>query len=218
VTTALPEKGTGKSAASAWSIGRAAFRYTKPATVISIVALVLSLVNFHVTTNQQAILTVYAGCNWLYGRGVSGLGTDVEYFVAPITVVNDGARTGTVLEIDLVVETGSSSKSFPANFIATSFDDKALQISKMFSPIAVAGHASTTDSIIFTQSDPRDPPLFGKAVSGEAVSFPATIKSRPAVPFSDRLIDRWFSGPGPEPHFPRIAPVYEGKTARFNVC
>jgi hypothetical protein len=230
MTSQLPEERAAKRAGwrrsimKGWRfVARATAGYGAPAVVVSLVSFVvssasfaLSFFSFHATSNLQATLTVYAGCNWLYGRGVPGSGTDVEYFIAPITAVNDGARTGTLRELELVFESDGTSKPFPANFIAASFDDKTPQ---MYSPIAIAGHSSATNWIVFTQPDYRDRPLFGKTPSGEVVSFPVTIDFRPVVPFSDSLFDRWFfARPGPKPRFPRIAPAYERNPTRFNVC
>jgi hypothetical protein len=204
--------GKGKNAASRSPVGRAAAGLIRPSFIISFAALLLSIANFYVTVYEQPILNIYAGCNWRYGRGMPGLGTDIEYFVIPVTIVNDGARTGTMLAIDLTVEKNGSTKSFPAGFIAGGLDDKAQQ---MFAPIAVAGHASASSSIVFIQLARTDPPVFANAGP-----FHASFGFRPSAPvsFRLRLIDRLSASPGTDRGFMPVAPAFDGRPVSFDVC
>jgi hypothetical protein len=173
------------------------------------IAFVLSLVNFYATVYESAMLTAFAGCHWQYGRGVPGLGSQVEYFIVPVTIINEGAKTGTVLDMELVVEKDGVLKSFPANFIGAVVDEKTT----LFAPMAIAGHASESNSIVFTQPEPSDPPMFG-----DKVSFRATVKFQPAVPSAYGFFDHLFASPGADPHFEPVAPVFDGRPARFSVC
>jgi hypothetical protein len=180
--------------------------YARPDVLIASVALVLSMISIYATVWVGPILKVYAGCNWRYARGVPDAGTDVEYFVVPVTVVNDGARTGTVLAVDLAVEKGGSSTPFTANFIGTRFDDKI----QMFAPIAVAGHASASYSIIFTQLVPTEAPLFG-----ERGPLRATLRIGPAPPVG--LFAALFASPVTERRFELVASAFEEKPVSFPV-
>jgi hypothetical protein len=189
-------------------------RYTKPTTIIALFGSLLSIFNLYATVWQPPSLTAYAGCNWWYGRGVAGLGSNIEYFIVPVTVVNEGARTGTVLGLDLVIERDGLSTSFPASFTATGIDDKT---PPAFAPIAVAGHASATTSIVFIQPDIRERPLFGGGVS-----FRATLRLGRARSYSYGVIDgllMLLASPGPEPRAEHVAPVFEpGKSTPFSIC
>jgi len=215
-----------KAAASGrrrWSAVLAAYvvskvrRYTaalrRAALFISLVSLAFSGVSLYETVLRQPRLTIFAGCNWQYGRGP---GSFDEYFVIPVTVANDGARGGTVLAIELTVDKGGRSKAYAGNFTVAGPDDKTRQL---FAPLAIAGHASATASIVFTQRTPTGPPLFG-----EPGGYDAALKLRTAVGLSYGLIDRLFASLPPDAHLKPllqrfdIAAVLGGERASFDAC
>jgi hypothetical protein len=216
MTGELHGERAGKNKTWTWRAWRVVAGYMRPVAILSIIAIVLSVVNLYATVWEQPILTAHAGCNWQYGRGVPGAGSQVEYFIVPVTVVNDGARTGTVPDMDLEIAREGSTKRYRANFIATRFiaagvDDGNVQV---FFPIAIAGHASASTSTVFVQPQRTERPWFG---NGE-VSFHATVKIKPAGLNSYRFIDRLFASHAVEHHYDAIAPVYEGKPVSFSVC
>jgi hypothetical protein len=192
-------------------------RYTaalrRAALVISLVSLAISGLSLYETVLRQPRLTIFTGCNWQYGRGP---GSFDEYFVVPVTVANDGARSGTVLAIELTMEKGGRAKAYTGNFTVAGVDDKARQL---FAPLAIAGHASATASIVFTQRTPAGAPLFG-----EPGPYSATLKLRTAPGMSYRLIDWPFTGAPPDAHVKPllqrldIAAVLGGERASFDAC
>jgi hypothetical protein len=192
-------------------------RYTaalrRAALFISIVSLVISGLSLYETVLRQPRLTIFTGCNWQYGRGP---GSYDEYFIIPVTVANDGARGGTVLAIELTMEKGGRSKAYAGNFTVAGLDDKTRQL---FAPLAIAGRASATASILFTQRTPSGPPLFG-----EPGSYDAALKVRTAVGVSYGFIDQLFASPPPELHLKPllqrldIAAVLGGERASFDAC
>ena len=185
----------------------------RAALFISLVSLAFSGVSLYETVLRQPRLTIFAGCNWQYGRGP---GSYDEYFVIPVTVANDGARGGTVLAIELTMDKGGRSKAFAGNFTVAGIDDKTRQL---FAPLAIAGHASATASIVFTQRTPTGPPLFG-----EPGGYDAALKLRTAVGLSYGFIDRLFASPPPQAHLKPllqrfdIAAVLGGERASFDAC
>src|SRR5262249_44146982 len=192
-------------------------RYTaalrRAALFISLVSLAFSGVSLYETVLRQPRLTIFTGCNWQYGRGP---GSYDEYFVIPVTVANDGARGGTVLAIELTVGRGGRSKAYAGNFTVTSLDDKTRQL---FAPLAIAGRASATASIVFTQRTPTGAPLFG-----EPGGYDAALKLRTADSVSYGFIDRLFASSPPEAHLKPllqrfdIAAVLGGERASFDAC
>jgi hypothetical protein len=192
-------------------------RYTaalrRAALFISLVSLAFSGVSLYETVLRQPRLMIFTGCNWQYGRGP---GSYDEYFVIPVTVANDGARGGTVLTIELTVDKGGRSKAYAGNFTVAGLDDKTRQL---FAPLAIAGRASTTASIVFTQRTPTGPPLVG-----EPGRYRARLKLWTAVGMSYGFIDRLFASPAPEarlePLLQRldIAAVLGGERASFDAC
>jgi hypothetical protein len=185
----------------------------RAALLISLVSLAFSGVSLYETVLKQPRLMIFTGCNWQYGRGP---GSFDEYFVIPVTVANDGARGGTVLAIELTVGKGGAAKAFNGNFTIAGPDDKTRQL---FAPLAIAGHASATASIVFTQRAPTGPPLFG-----EPGEYHAGLKVRTAVGSSYGFIDRLFAAPAPEANFKPflqrldIAAVLGGERASFDTC
>jgi len=162
---------------------------------------------------RQPRLTIFAGCNWQYGRGP---GSFDEYFVIPVTIANDGARGGTVLAIELTIEKGGRSKAYTGNFTLASLDDKTRQL---FAPLAIAGHASVTASIVFTQRTPAGAPLFGEPGPDNA-----RLKLRTAAGMSYGLIDWPFAGAPPDVHLKPslqrfdVTTVLGGERASFDAC
>jgi hypothetical protein len=185
----------------------------RAALFISLVSLVFSGISLYETVLRQPRLMIFTGCNWQYGRGP---GSYDEYFVIPVTVANDGARGGTVLAIELVVDKGGPAKAFAGNFTVAAFDDKARQL---FAPLAIAGRASATASIVFTQRASTGQPLFG-----ELGRYRARLRVRTAVDTSYGFIDRLFASPPREAHFEPllqrfdIAAVLGGERASFDTC
>jgi len=189
-----------------------------PAFVLSLVSLTFSAISLYVTVLEQPRLKIFAGCNWQYGRGP---GSFDEYFVIPVTVVNDGARGGTVLALELEVEKGGSARSFAGNFTLAGLNDQARGL---FAPLAIAGHASASSAIVFTQRTRANPPLFDEAALAAADHFSATLKFRTALPFSYGFVDRLLPGRPTEARFEPLlrsddlAPVLDDKLASFDAC
>jgi hypothetical protein len=183
------------------------------ALFISLLSLAFSGVSLYETVLRQPRLMIFTGCNWQYGRGP---GSFDEYFVIPVTVANDGARGGTVLAIALTVEKGGRSKAYTGNFTVAGLDDKTRQL---FAPLAVAGHASATASIVFTRRTPAGPLLFG-----DLGRYDASLKLRTAVGMSYGFLDRLFPSPPSELHLRPllqsldIAAVLGGERASFDAC
>ena len=194
-------------------VRRYAAALRRAALFISLVSLAFSGVSLYETVLRQPRLTIFTGCNWQYGRGP---GSFDEYFVIPVTVANDGARGGTVLAIALTVQKGGRSKSYTGNFTVAGLDDKTRQL---FAPLAIAGHASATASIMFTQWTPSGPPLVG-----EPGRYDTALRLRTAVGISYGFIDRLFASLPPELHLKPllqrldIAAVLGGERASFDAC
>lgn len=117
------------------------------ATVLSAVALLFSGLSYYESSLASPDLTVYVPAMVHYARD----GADV--FNVPITISNDGARTGTVLSLTLDVENlqpGAERKSarFHGIFLGDwPRDDKAPL--RSFAPMSVPGHGTITETVRF---------------------------------------------------------------------
>jgi hypothetical protein len=197
-------------------LGRGIAVVSSPAFVVAVVSLGFSGVTLYITLLEEPRLTIYAGCNWQYGRGP---GSFDEYFVVPVTVVNSGARGGTVIAVELVVDKGGSARSFAGNFAVASLNDEAR---RLFAPIAVAGHAAASSAIVFTPRIPTNRTLFDLAKSAAPERFHATLKFQAAVPVSYGFVDRLFASRPKDPRFEvqpgDLEPVRNDKPASFDAC
>jgi hypothetical protein len=189
-----------------------------PAFVVAVVSLAFSGITLYVTLLEEPRLTIYAGCNWQYGRGP---GSFDEYFVVPVTVVNSGARGGTVLAIELLVDKGGTAGSFAGNFTVAGLNEEAR---RLFAPIAVAGHAAASSAVVFTRQTrtTTDPLLFDPARYAAPERFQATLKLRTAVSVSYGFVDRLFANPSTDARFEvqpgDLEPVRIDKPASLDAC
>jgi hypothetical protein len=218
-STAWLRRACGVSAAYAVAqLRRGMSAAQSPAFVVALVSLAFSGITLYVTVLEQPRLTIYAGCNWQYGRGP---GSFDEYFIIPVTIVNDGAHAGTVLGLELVVDKGGQARSFAGNFTLAVLND---QTRLLFAPIAIAGHASASSAIVFTQRTRTPPPLIDVATFAASEHFHATLKFRTAVPGTYNVIDRLFANPPAEARFEPLlqpgdlAPLLDDKPASFDAC
>ena len=87
------------------------------ATPISAFAFAFSGVSFYETVLKRPKLAAFVPPVMHYARDSGG---DIELFAIPLTVLNDGARTGTVLAMELDVTDMKSGKSKNAIIAPTS--------------------------------------------------------------------------------------------------
>ena len=126
------------------------------ATVLSGFALVISGLSYYESTMKSAELAVYVPPMIHYGRD-----GDNDVFNVPITISNDGARNGTVLNMELEVENlrpdaEKKKARFHSAFIGEyPRDDKT--ISRSFAPLSIAGHGTFSETVRFYPMD--DQPL-----------------------------------------------------------
>lgn len=155
------------------------------ATVLSAVALFFSGLSYYDSTLKAADLTVFVPPMIHYARD----GGDV--FNIPITVANDGARTGTILAMELTVENLRADAERKVGKFHAAFlgdyprDDK--EALKSFAPISVAGGASRSETVRFYNSGDVLP--FVVDDKGEYRLTLKFVTARPALPgFLDSLL------------------------------
>jgi hypothetical protein len=120
------------------------------AEVFSGVAVVVSLYSLWRTSLQRADLRVFVPPIVRYASPYQN--SVFEVFEIPMTVVNDGARTGTVLSLDLEVtsvETGKSKLFYSAGLGPWSLAKVKGEGLAPFTPISLTGRASQSDTVLF---------------------------------------------------------------------
>lgn len=153
------------------------------ATVLSALALVLSAFSLYESSFKTADLEIFVPPVIQYARDGGG---DVEVFVVPITVTNSGARTGTVLSMELNVEDlkMKKSKRYYSALLGEHQVDPAAT-NRSFAPLSIAGHGTFTDTVRFY---PVGNPL--PKLADEAGDYRFALSLVTAAPARPDLVDR----------------------------
>ena len=165
------------------------------ATSISALAFLFSGISFYMSALQQADLEVYVPPVLQYARDGGG---DVDVFALPVSIANNGANTGAVLAMELLVENTKEgaetrSKTFYSAFLGE-HPRSSDAPNKAFAPIAVAGRATYSDTIRFYPQGSALP-----KVIQEAGDFRFTLKLQVASPADPSWIDRLTAARTPLP-------------------
>src|SRR5688572_18824238 len=162
------------------------------ATIFSAAALGFSGFSFYMSALQGADLEVYLPPTIHYARDGGG---DVELFAIPVTVANDGARTGTVLSIELEVEKikDKQTKRYYSAFLGEHPRDSNA-LNRQFAPLSIAGRAVFTETVRFY---PAGNPL--PAVVDEKGEYRFRIKLNTATPPEPGWLDRVAGRVDPKP-------------------
>lgn len=117
------------------------------ATIVSLFALLFSGFSFYETVLRQPDLRLFVPPVINYAHPSQG---NFEVFNIPITIANYGARSGTILSMDMVVtnpKTGKSKRYYSAAFGLWRQAFKGTPSS--FAPISVAGKSSYSKDLLF---------------------------------------------------------------------
>lgn len=114
------------------------------------IALLASGYSLWQTSLKQSKLTTFVAPVIRYASPYQN--SNFEAFCIPLTIVNEGARTGTVLALQVTVtdpERNLSKRFYSANVGEWSIEKAQKGAFSPFAPIVLAGRASHTDTIIF---------------------------------------------------------------------
>jgi hypothetical protein len=116
------------------------------ATIISALALLFSGYSFYEAVLRAPELAVYVPPRIAFSDPDSPT-SPFEVFVIPVTLANDGARTGTVLSMDLTVKntkTGNTKK-----FYSAQVGPWGASPVKAFAPVSLPGRVSNSQAVQF---------------------------------------------------------------------
>ncbi len=116
------------------------------ATIVSAVALIFSGFSFYESVLKAAKLSVFVPPQIAY-TDPDRPDSPFEVFVLPVTLANDGARSGTVLALELKVSNPRTGKS--KRFYAAQFGPWASQPNRPYAPISLAGKAAVSEAVQF---------------------------------------------------------------------
>jgi hypothetical protein len=164
------------------------------ATILSALALAFSGLSFYESVLKSADLEVFVPPVIHYARDQGG---DVEVFAIPVTISNEGARTGTVLSMELEVENLKTDaepkrKRYYGAYLGE-HPREATAANRAFAPLSIAGRATFTDTVRFYPAGNALPKL-----AGEAGDYRLTLTLNTAAAKDPDIIDRtWRKEPSP---------------------
>ena len=159
------------------------------ATIISAFALLFSGYSFYESVLKAPALSVYVPPQIAYtdpDRPTSPF----EVFILPVTLANDGARTGTVLSLELKVTNPRTAKS--KQFYAAQFGPWGNEPLQPFAPISLAGKAAFSRAVQFL-------PRKGEAVARIMDLEPGDYTFEITVDMAAAGNTNWFSGSSVKP-------------------
>lgn len=146
-----PENVLQQTASHSWANGIAA--------VVSLIALAFSAYSLWETSLRQAELKVFVPPVIQFAAPYNN--SNFEVVQIPVTLTNEGARTGTVLSLSLDVRnprTGDVKSYYAAAFGMWSPDRSGNGGLPPFAPMSIAGNSSQTQTILFyTRGDEQKP-------------------------------------------------------------
>ena len=168
------------------------------ATVISAFALIFSGFSFYESVLKVPQLSIFVPPQIAY-TDPDRPENPFEVFVLPLTMTNDGARTGTVLSVELKVTNSRTSST--KRFYAARFGAWGAQPHRPFAPVSLPGRASFSEAIQFFPRNGETVPRILDLSPGD-YQFEITIKIAAAGK------SRWFD---PKPTTPLVFRMQAGQ-------
>jgi hypothetical protein len=149
------------------------------ATIISALALLFSGYSFYETALRAPSFAIYVPPRIDY-TDPNSPDHPFEVFVLPLTIANDGARTGTVLSIDLTVTNPRTKQS--KHFYAAQLGPWGQQPREPFAPVALSSKSSFSKAVQFI---PRAEEKIGRILDLEAGNYEFEVKLHTATTGGD---------------------------------
>jgi hypothetical protein len=118
--------------------------------VVAGVALIVSAYNLWQNKLKRAELKIFVPPVIQYSSPYQNC--NFEVFAIPMTLVNEGAQTGTVLSIELEVtdpRTNAVKRFYAADFGRWTMEKTRSSAYEPFAPMSLAGHARQTETVLF---------------------------------------------------------------------
>jgi hypothetical protein len=164
----------------------------KLAAVLSLFALLMSAYSLWETSLKQADVQIFVPPVIQYAAPYQN--SNFEMIAVPVTLTNDGARTATVLSMELAVtdpRTKQTKRFYAADFGRWTMERTRTGAYEPFAPLSLAGRSSRTESVLFyTRGDDQKPAQLIEAVGSynfELIFDVAESRSKPTVKFDRSL-------------------------------
>ena len=131
----------------------------KIAAIVSAIALLFSAWSLWDTSLKKPELRVFVAPVVHYSSPYQN--SNFEVLAVPVTVTNEGARTGTVLSMELAItdpRTNATKRFYAADFGRWSMERTRSNAYLPFAPISLAGRASRTETVLFYTRGEQEKP------------------------------------------------------------
>ena len=167
------------------------------AGILSGVALLFSGFSLWDTSLKSADLRVFVSPVIQYSAPEQN--SNFEVFALPVTLTNEGARTGTILSMELAVtdpRTKQTKRFYAADFGRWTMEKTRAGSYEPFAPISLAGRTSRTESVLFyTRGEEEKPAELVRQVGPYAFTLTLelaeegglTTRAGPSVAFARDL-------------------------------
>jgi hypothetical protein len=164
----------------------------KLAAVLSLFALLMSAYSLWETSLKQADVQIFVPPVIQYSAPYQN--SNFEMIAVPVTLTNEGARTATVLSMELAVtdpRTKQTKRFYAADFGRWTMERTRTGAYEPFAPLSLAGRSSRTESVLFyTRGDDQKPAQLIEAFGPynfELIFDVAESRSKPTVKFDRSL-------------------------------
>jgi hypothetical protein len=179
------------------------------AAVVSAVALTFSAYSLWETSLRAPDLRIFVPPVIHYSSPYQN--SNFEMVSIPVTITNEGARTGTVLAIDLDVtdpRTNETKRFYAADIGRWSMERTRAAAYQHFAPVALAGRTSKTETILFyPKGEAEKPQQVIREVA--AYKFKLTIDVAEVDDFGP--FDRFWKRTEPTVRFERVVRFFDAR-------
>ncbi|WP_072377760.1 hypothetical protein [Hyphomicrobium sp. NDB2Meth4] len=165
----------------------------KFAAVLSAIALAISGYSLWETSLKQADVRIFVPPVVQYSAPYQN--SNFEMIAVPVTMTNEGARTATILSMQLAVtdpRTQVTKHFYAADFGRWTMERTRTGAYEPFAPVSLAGRSSRTESVLFyTRGDGEKPAQLIEALGPynfELTFDVAETKDKPTVKFDRSLL------------------------------
>jgi hypothetical protein len=158
--------------------------------IVSAVALIFSGYSLWETSLKAPELRVFVPAVIQYAAPYTN--SNFEMVSIPVTLTNEGARTGTVLSIGLEVtdpRTSQTKRFYAAELGRWTMERTRQGAYQHFAPLALAGRASRTETVLFyTRGDEEKPPQLIREIGPYKMKLTLEMAEAADAGFLDRLL------------------------------
>ncbi len=179
------------------------------AAVVSAVALIFSAYSLWETSLKQADVAVFVPPVIQFSAPYQN--SNFEMVSIPVTLTNEGARTGSVLSMELAItdpRTNATKLFYAADIGNWSMDRARSRAFTPFAPMSLSGRTSRTETVIFyTRGDDQKP----NEILRETGPYKFTLTLEVAENTDFGALDRLWRKPAPSVTFVRELKQYDAR-------